>query len=241
MIKTRYAHRGFHAKPEIPENSMPAFERALKRGWGAELDLHLLSDGSLAVFHDSELFRCTGEEGVIESLDAVSLKNYRLEGTDNRIPLFDELLELFNGARPLIIELKSYKGNYRELSEAVCERLDSYGGDFCIESFDPRAVLAVKRLRPGIIRGQLSQDFMKGRELSVAAWQRGILSNMWFNVLTKPDFIAYKFEDRFNAANRRYIQKGVQEVSWTIRNKEDLMTVEENGAIAIFEGFDPEL
>jgi hypothetical protein len=59
----RYAHRGFHRKPEIPENSLPAFRRALERGWGAELDVHLLKDGTLAVMHDSqtqESLRCGG-------------------------------------------------------------------------------------------------------------------------------------------------------------------------------------
>ena len=34
----RYAHRGYHDKPTIPENSMPAFRRAIEHGWGAELD-----------------------------------------------------------------------------------------------------------------------------------------------------------------------------------------------------------
>ena len=34
------------------------------------------------------------------------------------------------------------------LAKAVCERLDSYQGEFCIESFDPFALIDVKKLRP---------------------------------------------------------------------------------------------
>ena len=34
----RYAHRGFHDKPRIPENSLPAFKRAVQCGFGAELE-----------------------------------------------------------------------------------------------------------------------------------------------------------------------------------------------------------
>lgn len=239
MIKTRYAHRGYHGGG-VPENSLPAFERALEHGWGAELDVHLLSDGSLAVFHDSELQRCTGESGMIEELDKEKLKAFRLKGSDCLIPMLDEVLELFEGAQPLIIELKTCGGNHKALAGALCKRLDSYKGDLCVESFDPRALLAVKSLRPGIIRGQLSQDFYKGQEAVVPAWQRRILTDMWFNILTKPDFIAYKFEDRFNAANRKALSRGVQEVCWTIRSKADLDTVENGGGIAIFEGFDPD-
>ncbi len=241
MIKTRYAHRGYHSKPEIPENSIPAFKRAIERGFGAELDVHILRDESLAVFHDCDLFRCTGEHGIIEELDAQELKKLRLEGTENNIPLFDEVLELFEGKAPLIIELKTYKGNYNELSDAVCKRLKSYKGDFVLESFDPRALLRIRKRFPEYTIGQLSQNFFNGQEAEVAPWQRGILTNMWFNLLTRPDFIAYKFEDRMNAANRKYIKKGAQEVSWTIRSKEALETVEAAGAIAIFECFDPDL
>lgn len=38
----RYAHRGYHDKPRIPENSMAAFRRAIENGFGAELDLSLI-------------------------------------------------------------------------------------------------------------------------------------------------------------------------------------------------------
>ena len=97
----RFCHRGYHDKPQIPENSLPAFRRAIERGWGAELDVHLLKDGTLAVFHDSDLFRCTGVSGMIEDLTLPELKKLRLEGTDEQIPLFDEVLALFADTAPL--------------------------------------------------------------------------------------------------------------------------------------------
>ena len=202
----RYAHRGYHDKPTIPENSMPAFRRAIEHGWGAELDVHLLRDGTLAVFHDSDLKRCANVEG----------------------------------EQPLIIELKTAKGNHRALAEAVCRRLDSYTGDFCIESFDPFAVADVRKLRPGICRGQLSMNFLK--EPSGLPWyQRFLMTNVLLNWYTQPDFLAYQFSDRDNfcldLARRVW---GVQEVSWTIRSKEDLLACEKFGSIGIFEKFDPE-
>ena len=59
LRKFRYAHRGLYDKEAgIPENSLPAFSRAIARGFGAELDVHLLRDGTLAVFHDSDVKRC---------------------------------------------------------------------------------------------------------------------------------------------------------------------------------------
>lgn len=107
LKKYRYAHRGYHDKPVVPENSLPAFRRAIERGFGTELDVHLLKDGTLAVFHDSDLKRCANVEGEIEDLTLDELKQLRLEGTDEQIPTFDEVLALFEHETPLIIELKT--------------------------------------------------------------------------------------------------------------------------------------
>jgi glycerophosphoryl diester phosphodiesterase len=239
LLGRRYAHRGWHDKPAIPENSMPAFRRALERGWGAELDVHLLRDATLAVFHDSELRRCTGAAGNIEDLDRAGLALLRLEGTEEPVPLFDEVLALFEGKAPLIIELKSHDNNHKALTEAVIARLDRYGGDFCVESFDPRVLRVLRKERPNILRGQLSMDFRPGGE-PLPGWQRFALRNLLMNFLTVPDFIAYRFEDRQCAALRLCRSLwGAKEASWTLRSMHDLEAAEKAGSMPIFECFDP--
>ena len=240
LLGVRYAHRGWHMKPAIPENSLAAFRRALDKGWGAELDVHLLKDGTLAVFHDSDLRRCAGEEGDIEDLDREGLARLRLEGTEEPVPLFDEVLALFEGKAPLIIELKSHKGNYKALTEAVIDRLDRYKGDYCVESFDPRVLMVLRRERPNILRGQLAMDFRPGGEPR-PGWQRFALRNLLMNFLTVPDFIAYRFEDRQRLALKLCRRVwGVKEASWTLRSMDDLLTAEAAGAMPIFECFDPD-
>lgn len=234
-----FAHRGFHDKPAIPENSLPAFRRAIEHGWGMEFDVHLLKDGSLMVFHDEALKRCTGVEGFLEDLTSGEAKQLRLEGTDEQIPSFDEVLDLVDGRYPLIIELKAFRGNHRSLTEAVLARLASYRGVFCIESFDPRVIKDVRDLRPDIMRGQLAQNFIRRPE-NLPKWQRGVLTRLWFNVLTKPDFVAYRFEDRADKWVRRSVdKKGAQEFSWTIASKADFDACRAAGSIPIFERFDP--
>lgn len=240
LLGVRYAHRGWHMKPAVPENSLAAFRRALDKGWGAELDVHLLKDGTLAVFHDSDLRRCAGEEGDIEDLDREGLARLRLEGTEEPVPLFDEVLALFEGKAPLIIELKSHKGNYKALTEAVIARLDRYKGDYCVESFDPRVLMVLRRERPAILRGQLAMDFRPGGE-PLPGWQRFALRNLLMNFLTVPDFIAYRFEDRQRLALKLCKRVwGVKEASWTLRSMDNLLTAEAVGAMPIFECFDPD-
>ena len=107
-LAKHYAHRGYHVKPQIPENSMAAFRRAVEYGLGSEFDVHLIADGSLVIFHDEKLERQTGVKGEIEDYDITNLRKLRLEGTDEMIPTFDEVLDLYEDTGlPLLIELKS--------------------------------------------------------------------------------------------------------------------------------------
>ena len=233
-----YAHRGLHGKG-IPENSMAAFRAALDHGFGIEFDLHLLKDGNIAIIHDSLLKRTTGAEGRIEDLTTEDLKNYRLEGTEETIPTFRELLDLYAGKAPLIVELKPVNGNHAQLAETVCDILKDYSGAYCIESFDPRCVAWLKKNRPQIIRGQLSENFYRS-DPSMSPVLKFLLSTSLTHFFTMPDFTAYKFADRKNLSTwicRKLY--GVQGVSWTLRTKEEYDMAVKEGWLPIFENFIP--
>ena len=240
--KWRYAHRGFHDREKgVPENSLAAFKRAAANGFGAELDVHLMKDGKLAVIHDASLLRTAGADVYIEDLTAGELESYRLEGTEQRIPLLEEVLPLFVGRAPLIVELKAERGNAEALTAAACAMLDKYKVDCCVESFDPRCLMWLWQNRPDVIRGQLSENFTAhGDAQHLPGGVRWILSNLLLNVRTRPDFIAYRFEDRGNLSLRlcRGFYK-VQEASWTVRDRETMEKAEAAGNLVIFEHFDP--
>jgi len=234
-----YAHRGLHGNG-VPENSMAAFKAALDHGYGIELDIHLLKDGNLAVIHDSLLNRTTGQPGHVEDLTTEQLKNYPLEGTDETIPEFMDVLTLYNGKAPLIIELKPENGNQAALTEAACKMLETYKGVYCLESFDPRCVAWLKKHRPELIRGFLTENFFKSRS-NLPDYLKFALKHCLTNILCVPDFVAYKFEDRNDSLSTKLCRKlwKAQGVTWTIRRKEDYDTALAEGWLPIFENFTP--
>ena len=234
-----YAHRGLHGDG-IPENSMAAFRAALDAGYGIELDIHLLKDGSLAVIHDSNLRRTTGCDGRIEDLTADDLTNYRLEGTEETIPTFRELLELYAGKAPLIIELKTVDNNYAAICEAACKAMEGYEGPWCMESFDPRCIRWLRLHRPDIIRGQLAENFVADKKNPLHPALKFGITHQMGNFLLMPDFVAYRFIDRKTLGNflvRKFW--GVQGVTWTLRSQADFDTAVAEGWLPIFEGFRP--
>lgn len=234
-----YAHRGLHGNG-IPENTMAAFEAALAHGYGIELDIHLMKDGNLAVIHDSSLLRTAGVDVRIEDLTVQDLENYRLEGTDQKIPLFSQVLALYAGKAPMIIELKSERNNHDALTDAAVKAMGGYEGVWCMESFDPRCVHSLKKNHPQVIRGQLSENFAKNPKSRLPLVLKWVMTLLLPNFLTQPDFVAYKFADRKVLSNRLCCKLWqLQEVSWTLTSQEEYDAAVNAGCIPIFESFCP--
>jgi len=92
-----FAHRG--GASEFPENTLPAFEGAVRLGYRyLETDVHLTADGVLVAFHDDALDRVTDRQGLIEELPYREVAAARVDGREP-IPRLDELLDAFPDVR----------------------------------------------------------------------------------------------------------------------------------------------
>ena len=74
-----FAHRG--GASDAPENTMPAFQRAMDLGYRyIETDVHATKDGVLLAFHDDDLLRTCGQPGVISEMNYEDIKHFRING-----------------------------------------------------------------------------------------------------------------------------------------------------------------
>lgn len=92
-----FAHRG--GASEAPENTLPAFEHAVRLGYRyLETDVHLTSDGVLLAFHDDRLDRVTDSTGAVAELPWSKVRSALVDGREP-IPLLEDLLGTFPDAR----------------------------------------------------------------------------------------------------------------------------------------------
>lgn len=105
-----YGHRG--ASALLPENTLPAFERALADGANAlELDVHHTSDRHFVVAHDPDGRRLAGEPERIRLVALERVKLWKLMAPGGEaaphceVPTLDDVLEAFPGV-PMSIDLK---------------------------------------------------------------------------------------------------------------------------------------
>ena len=238
MPKVYYAHRGLHDNiSDAPENTMAAFAKAVKGGYGIELDVQLTKDGQVVVVHDFNLKRICGIDGDVDSFTYEELQKFPVYESRQTIPLFSDVLALVNGRVPLIVEIK-YKGTGKDVCEKTWELLKHYSGVYCIESFHPQALLWFKKHCPKVCRGQLSMNYQRDDgNHGVHYW---VMRHLLTNFLTRPDFIAYDCR-AMHAVSKNICRRfyGCPSVAWTVKCQAQLDACRCSFDYFIFEGFCP--
>lgn len=156
------AHRG--ANKVAPENTLPAFERALEMGAdGFELDVHITFDDVPVILHNFQLNETTDGEGYpseytleqLKALDAGSHFGESFAGTP--IPTLAEVFESFPEAI-VNIELKSLSLENIGLERAVIDVIREHNAEnrVLISSFNPTCLRRTRKQAPDLPIGQLT-------------------------------------------------------------------------------------
>lgn len=206
------AHRGLHDK-NIPENTISSFKKAINNNYIIELDVHVLKDNKVVVFHDDNLIRACNINKKIKDMTYDELKNLKLFNTIEHIPLLEDVLKMVNGRVPIIIELKT-DVRVPKLENEVLKILKNYHGVFAIQSFNPLSIYYIKKKNPDIIIGQLVSDFKNNKMNFI---KKFILKKMIFNILIHPDFISCNLN--YLSSNKiKKLCKNKIILGWTVRN-----------------------
>lgn len=237
--ETYIAHRGLFNNKDVPENSILAFKKAVENNYGIELDVQLTSDDKLVVFHDESLDRICGINKLLRECTLEELQGYSLLDTKERIPLFTDVLKVLKKDTPLIIEVKP-EGRCIDAVKQTIEIIRNYDGIYNIESFNPKVVYYLRKHKPDIIRGQLSYDYLNDPDSKLNKFTKLCLTNLLFNFLTKPDYIAY---DCTNTKNLSFkiiskIYKG-ECVAWTVKSDTQYNLIKDNYQCFIFDSYIP--
>ncbi len=120
------AHRGMH--DIYPENSMSAYNRAIKNKYAIEMDIRLTKDKKIVCFHDRYTKRLIGIWGKVASKSYNNLKQYYIKNTNETIPLFEEVLKNIDGRVAILIEVKGLLT--KSFKDELIKLLNNYNGKY---------------------------------------------------------------------------------------------------------------
>ena len=193
------AHRGIFNNIDIPENSMKAFEKALKLNYPIELDVQLTKDNVLVVLHDLSLKRMTGNSLILQELTYDEIKDFTLIHTKEKIPKLKDVLKLIDDQVFLDIEIKK------------TERIEDTCNVF-IKSFDSKIVRYLKKNYSYLTVGYLLE------------YSNKFLDKLKTNFIIKyckPDFIAMP-KKLLTIKKFKKLSKKYPTMIWTITNKKEI-------------------
>ena len=128
------AHRGLHTS-KIRENTLPSFIKCVDKNYVIELDIHLLTDNTIVVYHDHNLKKLTGVNKIIETLSYAQLSKIKIS-KKYTIPTLKQVMHIVDGKVPVLIEVKDVDNNSK-FEEELVKILDDYNGEFAIQSTNP--------------------------------------------------------------------------------------------------------
>ena len=203
------AHRGAFDNVSIPENSIKAFQEAIKLGLAVEYDVQLTKDNVLVVFHDDNLYRMTGVDKKIEDVTFDEINKLTLLDTKEHIPTLKDVLNLINNKVFMDIEIKNTK-RYKVLCNLLMNELKQYY-NYSLKSFYPKIVRYLKNNYKDIKCGLLIGDCYKKLPIkTIIKYSKCDFLSISKKLLNKNKFIK--------------LSKNYPTQIWTIKDKNELVS-----------------
>lgn len=197
LKRSLIAHKGVH-NYQIPENTIPAFTKSVDKNYIIELDIHILKDNTIVVYHDYNLLKLCGVNKVIETLSYAQLSKIKIKDKYT-IPTLEQVMHIVAGKVPMLIEVKDMNNNSK-FEEKLVKILDKYKGEFAIQSMNPFVIDWFNKNRKDYVIGLI------------------IFNELNYNIVKKYtkkiDFISvYKKQLPFKSK--------LLTIGWTIRNNDE--------------------
>jgi glycerophosphoryl diester phosphodiesterase len=239
------AHRGLHDKSQGRiENTAPAFEAGLAKGYGIECDLQPAADGTPMVFHDETVDRLIEGTGRVDARAPAELKRLRYKGLAEPMISYAEFLELAAGRGPLLVEIKSeWAPLPTAFLDAIAKQSAAYKGPVALMSFDPDVMTEIRERAPGVPRGIVAGAYKPKPGDSwwsetLDARECFLLRHLLRSFPAKIDFAAYHVKSLPTLATRALRTLGLPLFTWTVRTPDDRAVATRYADAPIFEGFE---
>lgn len=246
------AHRGL-AAPGLTPHTQGAYDACLAAKLPIEVDLLVLSDGTIAVGRAEETIVRGDGTAPLGACSGKDLRRHNKKaGILSKFTLAD-FLEYIHGRIPILLEIKEPHGdeargareeNVRRILRVVQDHLKrcSYPQEadkkirapkVAFHSSDPDVLRQIREADCMIPCGIISMDFSRIREVVGEDFCRIHAQAEYLNTVT-PDFISYNVKDLDNGLARRLKERlGIPLLGWTVTDEDGRDDAADDGCDSI--------
>lgn len=227
LLNVPIAHRGLY-DDNNPENTLPAFERAIENNYAIETDVQMSKDGVLFCYHDNNALRVCGVDKDVREMTIDEIKKLRPLNKNYEVLTFEEFLNIVNGRTPLLIEIKD-QNKRKGIEKKVVDLLKRYKGEFAVQSFNPFIVRRIQKLAPEFLRGVLTT---RVNSVNAPRIVMRFMTKFHFKYIVKCDFFNENLDDLL--VNKKY-SENYYVLTYTVKTPNDVQTAELFADNVVFE------
>ncbi len=239
-IIDKYIVRDGVVEEGLTENTLSAYDVAIKNKYALTLPVKMIDDGSLICFGHSSLSKVvSSESGYINKMTLSELKRFNLNENGEKIPTLIEALEHIDGKTPIILDIKN-DGMVGKFEENIISLIDNYikshknYGNVAIMSTNPYTLEYFLKNYPYVTRILKSGKFEAKMYGSIPTKK---LTKLKFYGITQADFICYSHSDLPFRKIKKHKPAGV--IAHTVFNQNQYIKVAPHCDNIIFSGFKP--
>lgn len=239
-IIDKYIVRDGVVEDSLTENTLSAYDFAIKNKYAITIPVRKIDDGSLVCFAHQSLSKVvSSESGYINKLSLGDIKSLNLNDGGETIPTLEEALEHIAGKTPIILDIRN-DGMVGKFEEMVVALVDKYlkkqknYGSIAIMSSNPYTLEYFLKNYPYVSRILKSGKYSQKMYGSIPTKK---LQKLKLCKITEADFICYSHEELPYRKIKKYKPAGV--IAHTVYNQNQYMKVAPHCDNIIFSGFKP--
>lgn len=139
------SHRGLD-NHIYSENSLKAIESVLNKDYidGIEIDVRITKDKKIVLIHDPVIDLISNGYGIVKYMNFDDLNKYQYGKSKESIITLDNLLDIINTDKIILIEIKEFGNDFINLVEETIKIISKHNLNIYISSFNYRLLNYVK-------------------------------------------------------------------------------------------------
>ena len=234
LVNKTITRFGFVTETE-PENSVGAYENAIKINAPIMICVQSLDDENLVCFSYKNVSKLTDGTGYVQTLSLDEVKKLKIKNTKYNVLSFEDALKTIAGKVPVLVNIYN-DGSVGKIESNIYKVLKEYSGEYAIVSTNPYTVEWFKNNAPDVVRGIKSGKFTDKYYGSIKTKK---LTKLKFNKIAEPDFIVYNACDLPSKAVNKHNVLPI--IAYDIANEHDYLNVVKYCDNVISNGFTPEI
>lgn len=139
------SHRGLD-NHIYSENSLKAIESVLNKDYidGIEIDVRITKDKKIVLIHDPVIDLISNGSGIVKYMNFDDLNKYQYGKSKESIITLDNLLDIINTDKIILIEIKEFGNDFINLVDETIKIISKHNLNIYISSFNYRLLNYVK-------------------------------------------------------------------------------------------------